>query len=64
MDGDTGFLVDGRSVSGVAARVAQLLGDLELATRMGKAGRDWITAQWRWQAQADRLRELLTGVAR
>ncbi len=61
IDGDTGFLVDGRSVSAVAGRVAELLGDSGLAARMGKAGRAWITARWRWQTQADRLRTLLDG---
>ena len=61
LDGETGYLVDGRDVSQVAARVAELLADPALADRFGKAGREWVVAQWRWQRQADRLRTLLDG---
>jgi len=61
LDGETGYLVDGRDVAQVADRVAELLADPALAARLGKAGRDWVTEQWGWQRQADRLRTLLTG---
>ena len=60
LDGETGRLVDGRDVAGVAARVAELLADPALAARMGKAGRAWVEAQWGWQTQADRLHTLLS----
>jgi phosphatidylinositol alpha-1,6-mannosyltransferase len=60
-DGITGFVVDGRNVSAVAGRIAMLLGDAELAHRMGAAGRAWVEGQWRWETQAARLGELLRG---
>jgi phosphatidyl-myo-inositol dimannoside synthase len=58
-EGETGFVVDGRSVAAVADRVARLLEDRALARRMGAAGRAWAEAEWRWETQADRLRTLL-----
>ncbi|MGH3739323.1 MAG: glycosyltransferase family 4 protein, partial [Micromonosporaceae bacterium] len=54
-DGETGRVVDGRDVPALAGAVAELLADPALAARMGAAGREWVTSQWRWQTQADRL---------
>ncbi len=60
-DGETGYLVDGRSVEEVADRVAELLLDRQLANQMGKAGRAWVETEWRWESQAARLRGFLDG---
>ncbi|HZN18454.1 MAG TPA: glycosyltransferase family 4 protein [Micromonosporaceae bacterium] len=60
-DGETGYVVPGRDVSAVADRVATLLADPALATRLGAAGRAWVEAEWRWEAQAERMRRLLSG---
>jgi phosphatidylinositol alpha-1,6-mannosyltransferase len=57
--GENGFVVDGRSPEQVADRVALLLRDRDLAERFGVRGRAWVTERWGWQAQADRLVELL-----
>jgi phosphatidylinositol alpha-1,6-mannosyltransferase len=57
----TGLVVDGRSVGQIADAVAGLLADPDRAAAMGAAGRDWVTAQWRWDTLAARLAELLTG---
>ncbi|OIV35610.1 alpha-(1-2)-phosphatidylinositol mannosyltransferase [Mangrovactinospora gilvigrisea] len=57
--GETGYVVDGKSVRHVADRVAELLLDPELRRRMGEAGRAWVEAQWRWETIAERLRDLL-----
>jgi phosphatidylinositol alpha-1,6-mannosyltransferase len=59
-DGETGYVVDGRSPAAVADRIAPLLADPVLARRLGAAGRSWVERDWRWQAQADRMRKLLT----
>lgn len=59
-DGETGYVVDGRSVADVAARVGALLADPELAGKLGAAGREWMCRSWRWDAQADHLAALLT----
>jgi phosphatidyl-myo-inositol dimannoside synthase len=57
----TGLVVDGRSVNQVADAVTELLADPDRAAVMGAAGRDWATAQWRWDALAARLSELIRG---
>jgi phosphatidyl-myo-inositol dimannoside synthase len=57
----TGLVVDGRSVDQIADAVAELLADPGRAAMMGAAGRDWITAQWRWDALAARMSDLLRG---
>jgi phosphatidyl-myo-inositol dimannoside synthase len=57
----TGLVVDGRSVDHVAAGVTEILADPDRAATMGAAGRDWVTAHWRWEALAARLSDLLRG---
>jgi phosphatidylinositol alpha-1,6-mannosyltransferase len=60
-EGETGHVVDGRDGRQLADRVASLLADPELARRMGAAGRAWVEHEWRWESQAGRMTELLTG---
>ena len=55
----TGLVVDGRSVSQVADAVVELLADPDRAAAMGAAGREWVSAQWQWDALAARLAELV-----
>jgi phosphatidylinositol alpha-1,6-mannosyltransferase len=59
LDGETGYVVDGRSEAQIADRVARLLLDRELAARMGAAGRAWVDKEWRWDDLALRLQDLL-----
>lgn len=61
LDGESGVVVDGRSVPAVAAAVAELLGDPRRARAMGEKGRSWVEREWRWELQAARLDDLLTG---
>lgn len=58
-DGETGYLVDGRSPRAVAGRLAELLGDPQRAAEMGRRGRAWVEREWRWDRVAERLRALL-----
>ncbi|MEH1127544.1 glycosyltransferase family 4 protein [Micromonospora sp. CPCC 206061] len=58
-EGETGYVVDGRDIPRIADRVATLLSDRALATRMGEAGRAWVEREWRWETQATHLSELL-----
>ncbi|GAB2970364.1 glycosyltransferase family 4 protein [Saccharothrix stipae] len=58
-DGVTGRVVDGREVAEVADAVAALLADPGTAAKMGAAGREWVTANWRWDDLADRLAGLI-----
>lgn len=57
----TGLVVDGRSVDQVVTAVTRILADPDLAAVMGAAGRDWVTAHWRWDTLAARLGNLLRG---
>jgi phosphatidylinositol alpha-1,6-mannosyltransferase len=59
IEGETGYVVDGRSVATVAQRLIRLLADEGLRRRMGEAGRCWVETRWRWELMADRLRRLL-----
>jgi phosphatidyl-myo-inositol dimannoside synthase len=53
--GETGLLVDGSDVEGVAAAVGGLLADPERARQMGKAGRDRVERRFTWPHIAARL---------
>jgi phosphatidyl-myo-inositol dimannoside synthase len=55
VDGETGLLVDGSDVEGVAAAVAGLLADPERARQMGKAGRGRVERSFTWPQIAARL---------
>ncbi|MGW3770698.1 glycosyltransferase family 4 protein [Actinomadura verrucosospora] len=59
LDGETGLVVPGRSVPGIAEAVAGLLADPDRARAMGEKGRAWIEGEWRWDVQARRLGDLL-----
>jgi alpha-maltose-1-phosphate synthase len=64
VDGETGYLVDydpadpEAFISGLAARVEELLADPSLATQMGKAGRERALRHFSWPAIAARTVEL------
>jgi phosphatidyl-myo-inositol dimannoside synthase len=59
IDGETGYVVDGRSAAQVAERIADLLDDPAKAKEFGRRGRDRIERAWRWDLIADRLHHLL-----
>jgi phosphatidyl-myo-inositol dimannoside synthase len=61
LDGETGFVVPGRSVAAVADRIVSLLGDPAAARVMGERGMAWVDHEWRWDLVADRLAKILAG---
>jgi phosphatidylinositol alpha-1,6-mannosyltransferase len=61
LEGENGYVVNGRDVAAVAQACIRLLADRELAARFGERGRDWVAQQWRWDDLAIRLRHLLAG---
>ncbi len=63
LEGVTGNVVDGRDVTQIADRVADLLADPTWASEMGEAGRRWVSGHWRWDDIATRLARLLDGSA-
>jgi phosphatidyl-myo-inositol dimannoside synthase len=62
--GETGMVVDGRSVAAVADAVAGLLADHDRARSMGEKGRSWIEHEWDWDVQARRFAALLAAEGR
>ena len=58
-EGETGYVVDGRSVAEVADGVTRIMLDPELAARLGAAGRRWVKESWCWSTHAARLATLL-----
>ena len=62
LEGETGFVVDGRDLAQAADRVSELLRDPELAQQMGRRGRAWVEQQWSWPIVSRRLTDLLEGV--
>ncbi|MGP3921603.1 glycosyltransferase family 4 protein [Streptomyces sp. 8N616] len=59
LDGETGWVVPGRSADDAAERIVALLQDPGLRRRMGERGRAWVEERWRWDLLADRLAALL-----
>ncbi|MBF6174110.1 glycosyltransferase family 4 protein [Nocardia blacklockiae] len=63
-EGRTGHVVDGRSPNQIADAIVGILSDRDAAARMGAAGREWVSEQWRWDVLGGRLRTLLEGSVR
>ena len=59
LDGETGFVVDGRNLTEITDTISALLSDPDTAARMGARGRQWIDEQWRWDTLAARMGRLL-----
>ena len=64
VDGETGRVVDGRSLTQIADAVSELLADPQRARRMGEAGRRWIVHDWTWATHTARLADLLRATPR
>jgi phosphatidylinositol alpha-1,6-mannosyltransferase len=62
-EGETGYVVGGRDVAALTARLIDLLTDEARAKAMGEAGRAWVEKEWQWPTQAARLESLLAGPA-
>jgi phosphatidylinositol alpha-1,6-mannosyltransferase len=59
LDGETGRLVDGRSVDGISSTVSDLLLDRKRAVEMGRRGRAWVDSVWSWQSTVGALQGML-----
>jgi phosphatidylinositol alpha-1,6-mannosyltransferase len=59
LDGETGYVVPGRSVPALATRITELLTDPAQAKAMGQRGLDWAEQEWDWSRVAGRLSEVL-----
>jgi phosphatidyl-myo-inositol dimannoside synthase len=63
LEGETGYVVGGRDVSGLAERLVTLLNDPAGAKAMGDKGRAWVERDWNWDLSASRLRALIDALA-
>jgi phosphatidyl-myo-inositol dimannoside synthase len=61
MPGETGYVVGGRDVGDLTARLGELLADPAGAATMGEKGIAWVDREWRWDLVAKRLAEILNG---
>ena len=61
LEGETGYVVGGRDVDGLAERLVALLNDPAGAKAMGDKGRAWVERDWNWDLSASRLRTLIEG---
>ena len=59
LDGETGYVVPGRSVTALAERITGLLADPDRARAMGQRGLAWVEQEWDWSRVAGRLDALL-----
>lgn len=59
LDGETGYVVGGRDHEALVDRLTELLTDPALAERMGAAGLDWVSREWRWETKSRQLVDLL-----
>ena len=61
LEGETGYVVGGRDVAALSARLIALLDDPAGAKAMGEKGRAWVERDWNWDLVASRLRALIEG---
>ena len=59
LDGETGYVVGGRDVPALSARLVALLANPDAARAMGEKGRAWVERDWSWDQTAARLRALI-----
>ncbi len=58
-EGETGHVVDGRSVAATADRLTRLLRNPGLGREMGEKGRHRVRTEWSWDHSYATLRDLL-----
>jgi phosphatidylinositol alpha-1,6-mannosyltransferase len=61
LDGETGYVVPGRSVTALVQRITELLADPARAEAMGRRGLAWAEREWDWSRVAGRLYAILRG---
>ena len=61
LDGETGYVIPGRSQEALTDKLVQLLADPSGAAAMGDKGQAWIDREWTWDLVTDRLNHILAG---
>jgi phosphatidylinositol alpha-1,6-mannosyltransferase len=62
VNGETGFLVNGKDTNEIADRISYLLNNPVAAKAMGEAGRNWVASEWTWDQNFKKLDGLLSGL--
>ena len=62
-DGVTGLVVPQKNTARLADGVIRLLGDPQLRTSLGRAGRQYVVDRFDWQIVAGRYRRLIHSIA-
>ncbi len=63
-DGETGFLVENRSVPKLAEAIERLIDDAQLRQRMGEAARKRVERYFTWDRHVDKLMEIYEQIMR
>lgn len=61
LEGETGFVVNGRSLREIQDTIVKILSDQSLAQALGRRGREWVLSAWTWEHAVKRLNDLLDG---
>jgi phosphatidyl-myo-inositol dimannoside synthase len=61
LDGETGYVIPGRSEQTLTDKLVQLLADPAGAAAMGDKGQAWVDREWTWNLVAERLEHILAG---
>jgi glycosyltransferase involved in cell wall biosynthesis len=62
MDNKTGLLVEPRNVSELAGALEKLIVNPDLRERMGRAGRAFVEADYRWESNLKAMNDLYVEV--
>ncbi len=62
VDGETGYIVDGRNIRQLAERITGLLLDPAHSRKMREAGRRHVSENWTWDVMGAQLRSILRGI--
>ena len=54
-DGETGILVEPKNVSDLAKAITKLIENKDLRSRMGKAGREFVKENYKWEKNAKKM---------
>lgn len=59
VDGVTGLIIDPENINQISEAVIKILSDEALAKKLGEQGRERVGKEFRWEAQAEKLKKLL-----
>ena len=59
IDGETGYVVNGKSVNEISGAAIELLSNPEKLEKMGARGRQWALEYWTWKNWGNRFKDIL-----